>query len=471
MSRLKARRWKLGVPAAAVAIVAAWAATSAFGGSSVTPVRVAIMTDCKGAFAFGYDVDTGGAMAAFARYAHGKPVNPKKPSAGMTGIKVGNTPVKIVGIGCGNDTVDVAAKETRRLMEQLKADVMIGPLSGDEAVYVAHYAQAHPTKLFVVGTAGSQDPTLQIAPKNMFRYHGDGAQWNAGSGEIAYKKLGWRKAAIIMDDYSFGWTSAAGFIADFCANGGQIVKRVFPPLNTVDYSSYVQQLPPPSQVDGYFWVVGGSGTAPSLTAFEQQFGPLKPTQVIGNLFFAFLGADKVVGPKYIGAYVGGFGTPWVGGLKTKQAKDYENTINKWFPGLDGGNYADGFVYNYYNAAWAFIRGLQKSGGQVGAKLIASMPLTNRSGYEVSHGGVLSLDSNRQAIQDQYPLQLQKQADGSIAAKAIGFVPLVDQTFGGLFKKTSPPPGRTQPPCVRHHLPWQGKIQVVKDGVVTKQFIK
>ena len=410
-------------------------------------------------------------MAAFAQYAGGKAVNPKKPSAGMTGIKVGNTPVKIVGIGCGNDTVDVAAKETRRLMEQLKADVMIGPLSGDEAVYVANYAKSHPTKLFVIGTAGSQDPTLQIAPKNVFRYHGDGAQWNAGSGDIAYNILGWRKAAIIMDDYSFGWTSAAGFIADFCAAGGQIVKRVFPPLNTTDYSSYVQQLPPPDKVDGYFWVVGGSGTSPSLTAFEQAYGKLDPKKVIGNLFFAFLGADKVVAPKFVGAYVGGFGTPWVGGLKTKAARAYEASVARTFPGLDGGNYADGFVYNYYNAAWAFIRGLKASGGEVGAKLIASMPLTNRSAYEVSHGGVLSLDKNRQAIQDQYPLQLVKNADGSIGAKAAGFVPLVDQSFGGLFTKKSPPPGRSQPPCVKRKLPWQGKIQVVKDGVVTKQILK
>ena len=64
-----------------------------------------------------------------------------------------------------------------------------------------------------------------------------------------------------MDDYSFGWTSAAGLIADFCAVGGKITKRVYPPLNTTDYSSYVQQLPPPDSVDGYFWVVGGTGTA------------------------------------------------------------------------------------------------------------------------------------------------------------------------------------------------------------------
>ena len=147
------------------------------------------MTDCKGAFGFGYEIDIGGAQAAFAQYAGGKVKNPKKPSAGMTGIKVGGKYVQIVGYGCGDDTVPTAVKETRRLMEQLQADVMIGPLSGDEAVYVANYAKSHPTKTFIIGTAGSQDPTLQIAPKNMFRYHGDGAQWNAGIGEIAYKRL------------------------------------------------------------------------------------------------------------------------------------------------------------------------------------------------------------------------------------------------------------------------------------------
>ena len=277
MSRFT-RHWKLALPLGVLVILASVAVSSSFAASKAKTVRVAIMTDCKGGFGFGYEPDIGGAQAALANYAHGKVKDPKKPSAGMTGIRVGTTPIQIVGYGCGDDTVPTAVKETRRLMEQLKADVMIGPLSGDEAVYVANYAKSHPTKTFIIGTAGSQDPTLQIAPKNVFRYHGDGAQWNAGTGEIAYKKLGWRKAAIIMDDYSFGWTSAAGLIADFCAVGGQITKRVYPPLNTTDYSSYVQQLPPPDTIDGTFWVVGGTGTAASLTAYEQAYGKLDPNE-------------------------------------------------------------------------------------------------------------------------------------------------------------------------------------------------
>ncbi len=354
-------------------------------------------------------------------------------------------------------------------MEQLKADVMIGPLSGDEAVYVANYARSHPSKTFIIGTAGSQDPTLQIAPKNVFRYHGDGAQWNAGIGEIAYKKLGWRNAAIVMDDYSFGWTSGAGIIADFCAIGGKITKRVFPPLNTTDYASYIQQLPAPGTVDGYFWVVGGTGTGASLIAFEQQYGALKPEQHIGNLFFAFLGADKVVAPKVVGSYVGGFGTG--PGLRSPQAKTYEKVMARWYPGLNGGNYADGFVYNYFNAAWALVQGLTVSKGQLGTALQNALPKTLRSGYEVSDKGTVKLDSNRQAVQDQYPLQIVKNADGSIGTKVVGYVPNVDQSFGGLFKKTSPAPGRTQPPCVKKKTPWQGKIRVVNNGVITNQIIK
>src|SRR5581483_7470995 len=191
MSRLALRSWKPWLLAVAVVAGLTVATATSLAASSAKVVRVAIMTDCKGAFAFGYDFDIGGAQGAFARFAGGKTKSHEKPSAGMTGIHVGNTQIKIVGYGCGNDTVPLAVTETKRLMEQLKADVMIGPLSGDEAVSVANYAKSHPTKTFIIGTAGSQDPTMQIAPKNLFRYHGDGAQWNAGIGELAYKKLGW----------------------------------------------------------------------------------------------------------------------------------------------------------------------------------------------------------------------------------------------------------------------------------------
>lgn len=307
---------------------------------------------------------------------------------------------------------------------------------------------------------------MQIAPKNLFRYHGDGAQWNAGIGELAYKKLGWRKAAIMMDDYSFGWTSGAGMVADFCAVGGQIVKRVFPPLNTTDYAPYIRQLPAPNQVDGYFWVVGGTGTAAALKAYEQAYGKLDPKKNIGNLFFGFLGADKVVAPKVVGAYVGGFGNN--PGVHYAKVDAYRAYAKKMYPAQ---NVDDGFFYNYYMAAKALVLGLQTSGGAVGAKLQASLPRSIDGPFQISNGGKVRLDSRRQAIQDQYQLQLVKQADGSIAPVVVAYVPAVDQSFGGLFTPSSPPPGRTQPACKKVKTPWQGKIQLVQNGKVTNQILR
>ena len=436
-------------------------------------VKIAIMTDCEGAFGFGYELDIGGAQAAFYELTGAEPVDPAKPSAGMNGGQVAGRDIEIVGYGCGDDTAATALVETRRLMEQFDADIMVGPLSGDEAVAITEYAADHPDKLFVIGTAGSQDPTLQLAPENVFRYHGDGAQWNAGLGELVFKRLGWRTAAIIMDDYSFGWTSAAGIIADFCGVGGDITHRVFPPLNTTDYSTYIQQLPPPNQVDGYFWVVGGTGTGAALQAFEQRYGPLEADQHSGNLFLAFLGAFESIAPRLVGSYIGGFGTG--PGLQTEQAQAYEAIMNEWHPDLPA---ADGFVYNYYNAAWAVIQALEAANGDLG-QVQASMPQTLESGYEVTNadgevveeGGIVELDERRQAIQDQYPLQIVEGDDGNPTLTIAGMVPNVDQTFGGLFTPESPPPGRQQPPCQDVDLPWENQIRVVENGQVTDEVIE
>ena len=205
-------------------------------------------------------------------------------------------------------------------MEQLDADVMIGPLSGDESIAVANYAKQHPDKTFVDGSAGAQDTTLKVQAPNFFRFNGDGAQWNAGLGDIAYNKLGWKKAAVVADDYSFAWTSAAGFIAEFCAAGGQVTKRVFPPLNTTDYSSFAQQMP--TDVDGTFVAVGGAGLIPFLKAYEQAKGPIDAKKFIGNLFWGTPGQFEQLGPRVAGAYIGGAGT--AGDLDTPAAQDYAN---------------------------------------------------------------------------------------------------------------------------------------------------
>ena len=302
MSAFK-RRWLLIPVATIVALVAVFVASSATAKTSASTIKIAVLSDCQGAFGSFDNQDLAGVVAAMSEYAGAKPVDPNNPRKGWTGGSIGGHPLKLVGIGCGNDRADTAIKETKRLMEQLDADVMIGPLSGDESIAVANYAKQHPTKTFVDGSAGAQDTTLKVQAPNFFRFNGDGAQWNAGLGDLAYNKLKWKTAAVVADDYSFAWTSAAGFIAEFCAVGGNVTKRVFPPLNTTDYSSYAQQMP--TDVDGTFVAVGGAGLIPFLKAYEQAHGPIDGKKFIGNLFWGTPGLFEQLGNRVTGAYVGG----------------------------------------------------------------------------------------------------------------------------------------------------------------------
>ncbi len=458
MNALKSK-WKLVMLAATVVLAtAAVLAATATARSTASTIKIAVLSDCQGAFGSFDNQDMAGVVTAMVQYAGAKAKNPNLPRAGWTGGQINGHPLKLVGVGCSNDRADTAIKETKRLMEQLGADIMIGPLSGDESIAVANYAKQHPNKTFVDGSAGAQDTTLKVRAKNFFRFNGDGAQWNAGLGDLAYHKLGWRTAAVVADDYSFAWTSAAGFIAEFCAVGGNVTKRVFPPLNTTDYSSYAQQMP--TNVDGTFVAVGGAGLIPFLKAYEQAHGPIDGKKFIGNLFWGTPGQFEQLSTRVVGAYVGGAGT--AGDLATPAAQAYNKEVGKVFKtippyGAAAPQASSTFTFGYYVNTWGLLAGLKGvkgdiSGGQKKLqKSIAGVHL--RTPY-----GPIYLDKNRQGVIPVYYQQL-IQKDGKLAVKTVGYIPGVDQTFGGTFSPTTPAPGRTSPKCVKRNLPWIGHTRV------------
>jgi branched-chain amino acid transport system substrate-binding protein len=438
------------------ALVAVFAVSAANARTTASTIKIAVLSDCQGAFGAFDNQDLAGVVAAMSQYAGARPVDANNPRKGWKGGSIAGHPLKLVGIGCSNDRADTAIKETKRLMEQLKADVMIGPLSGDESIAVANYAKQHRTKTFVDGSAGAQDTTLKVRAPNFFRFNGDGAQWNAGLGDLAYNKLKWKTAAVVADDYSFAWTSAAGFVAEFCAVGGKISKRVFPPLNTTDYSSYAQLMP--TNVDGTFVAVGGAGLIPFLKAYEQAHGPINGKKFIGNLFWGTPGQFEQLSTRVTGAYVGGAGT--AGDLATPAAKNYANNIiGKWFKtippfGAAAPQAASTFTFGYFANTWGLIKGLQAvkgdlSGGQ--KKLQAAIKkVVLPTAY-----GTIRLDKYNQGIIPVYYQQLYSKG-GKLAVKTVGYIPNVDQTFGGTFSSKTPPPGRNFPPCVKRSLPWIGK---------------
>src|SRR3954464_5565774 len=123
--------------------------------SAATPIKVAVLSDCWGASAALDTQDLAGVVAAMSEYAGAKPKDKNKPRSGWTGGSIGGHPLKLVGIGCSNGGGDTAIKETKRLMEPLDADVMIGTLSGDDSIAVANYAKQHPTNPYVDASANA----------------------------------------------------------------------------------------------------------------------------------------------------------------------------------------------------------------------------------------------------------------------------------------------------------------------------
>ncbi len=286
--------------------------------------------------------------------------------------------------------------------------------------------------------------------------------WNAGLGDLAYNKLGWKTAAVVADDYSFGWTSAAGFIAEFCAVGGKVTKRVFPPLNTTDYSSYAQQMP--TNVDGTFVAVGGAGLIPFLKAYEQAHGPIDGKKFIGNLFWGTPGEFEQLGTRVAGAYVGGAGT--AGDLATPAAKAYNAEVGKGFKtippfGAAAPQASSTFTYGYYVNTWGLLEGLKAvggdiSGGQKALQAAIAKVVARRPPY-----GPLHLDKNRQAVINVFYQQLYLKG-GKLAIKTVGEVPGVDQTFGGTFSPTHAGSG-TDLPDVREAEPAVDRQDASSEG--------
>ena len=106
------RKIRLLVAVGLVAVgLAALAQASSAAPTQGRSVRIAIFTDCKGAFAFGYELDIGGANAAFSQFAGARPKNRNKPSAGIIGGSAGGARLTFTDYACGDDT---PARSSRR---------------------------------------------------------------------------------------------------------------------------------------------------------------------------------------------------------------------------------------------------------------------------------------------------------------------------------------------------------------------
>ena len=78
---------------------------------------------------------------------------------------------------------DVAVNATRKLVEQDKVDIMVGPLSGGEGIAVKDYSKTQPQVTFINGGSGAQATTLVNPSPNFFRFNTEGGAVDGGPGQ------------------------------------------------------------------------------------------------------------------------------------------------------------------------------------------------------------------------------------------------------------------------------------------------
>lgn len=404
--------------------------------SAASTIKIGILSICGGPFASFEQESFLGAKYALIQNAGGKSLG-ANPEDGVSGATVAGHPIAI-SFGCSDATPDKALSEARRLVQNVGVDVLLGPLSGDEGIALANYAKQQTNKTFVNGTSGAQQTTLNVKAPNFFRFGGDGAQWMAGLGTYAYQTLNWRKVAILGEDYSYPWTQAAGFVAEFCPLGGKVTKRIWVPLGTTDWSSAVAQLP--SGIDGFLLLTGGTDTV----AVEKGY-----VAVGGNLATHMLGGSSVMDPTSfaVGAPLNGLagGSPVPLGSTDSAWTSYVQSLEAVYPASPKGSLAGSlFTALYYNGMNAIIQGLKAVSGDLSdnqskfRQSLANLTLSTPN-------GTIKLDSNRNAIISNYVVQIATQSDGSLGFKTIKTVPNVNQTFNGYFSPSSTT-SRDSPSC-------------------------
>jgi branched-chain amino acid transport system substrate-binding protein len=424
--------------AAAVTVAVGLASNASEGTASASTIKIGVLSTCKGPFAvFWNETQAGARMPFIMRGA--KLAKAGKADSDLSGYSIAGHPIKLV-TGCSDASPDVAVAEARRLVEREKVNVLVGPLSGDEGIAISRYAKKQPQTTFVNGTSAAQDTTLKSPAPNFFRFTTDGAQWMAGLGDYAYNKLGWRNIVTIADDYSFPYTQVAGFVAEFCAVGGKVQKRIWPPLGTTDYSSYVAQIPS-SGIDGFLMAVNGTGTVAFAKAFEGLKGNLAKKMIGGGVAIDPT-AIKALGSRLEGVVTAG---PTAADSKSPTFKAYRAAFLKAFPKLKGLE-ASLFTEGYQVEMEAVARALTSAGGDM-----SNFRAALKTQAFVGPNGSNKLDANRNGIAPNYVSQVK---GGTL--HTIYTIPNVDQTFGGFFSAKTKSPGRSSPACVKRSPPkWVG----------------
>ena len=213
-----------------------------------------------------------------------------------------------------------------------------------------------------------------------------------------------KRAATIGDDFAFGYEQVGGFQRVLEEQGGQIVKKLWSPLNTADYAPYVAQIP---ECDVVCEVLAGSN-------------PLKFTKQARGLGIKqpLVGGATVADDTIIGAH----DDKAAGLINTNPyTLDHDSEANQRFIAAMKKNYGDDVRIGHY-AACFYANGqiieaaLAKTGGKSDdadafVKAVRAVTLAD------TPRGPISFDDHGNSVIDVYVRRAEKQG-GKMVNKTV-----------------------------------------------------
>jgi branched-chain amino acid transport system substrate-binding protein len=191
----------------------------------------------------------------------------------------------------------VARTKMQEFVEKENIACLIGPLATAEALAIDDYIRDK--QVPTLSVAAAEDMTQRKANPWFVRATSSSAQCSYAMGDYAAKELGYKRAAMIADDLAYGHELNAGFQRAFEDAGGKVVQKLWPPLISPDYGTYIAQLK--QNVDVIFIGFAGSNGFKFFKQYKEYGGN---TPILGGMTAVDESLLQQMGDDALGAMTG-----------------------------------------------------------------------------------------------------------------------------------------------------------------------
>jgi branched-chain amino acid transport system substrate-binding protein len=254
--------------------------------------------------------------------------------------------VEFISADTGGNPAGTKTK-AQELIERDKVDAIVGPLAAFELLAITDYIRDQ--KMPLLSLAAAEDMTQRRPNPYFLRASSTSAQAMHPMADFAAKEMKLKRIITISEDFAFGYEQMGGFQQTFEDNGGRILKKLWPPIVTPDYTPYLAQI---ADCDGV--CQGFAGSNPLRFMKQYAAAGLKFPVVTGQT-----GGDDALLRSFSDEAIGLVSCcPYTLDLNTESNKRFIAAVVKNF-GVEPGQYAAGLYVN----GMVLEAALQKTGGK------------------------------------------------------------------------------------------------------------